>query len=573
MGAVVFCGCASLKPARSGTDHTEGATIVTVVSLADFHGALEPLALTTAGGDTIEVGGAGLISAYVSRIREVAPGPVVLVDGGDMWQGTLVSNLREGAPVVRFYNELGVAAAALGNHEFDFGPDGTDRTMPISPDDDPRGALKARVAEADFALLGVNVRLEDDGSVPEWAAKSVVLDEKGLRIGIIGGATVQTPVTTIVANVAGLDFLPLPGPVEEEALRLREDGVDVLIVAVHAGGGCEDNSDPDDLSTCENGELFDLVRALPEGLVDVFTGGHSHKGIAKRKQGAAVMQPYARGRYLTWAEVDAGGTRETKVHGPVRLCGAVVEGPNGPNCYPLHVRRSEESPRPATFLGAEIVSDKEMMALLEDDFDRAERLKRRPLNIDAKREIGRSYDSESPLGNLVADVLLESVDGADAAFVNGGGLRASLPEGSLTYGHVFEALPFDNWVAIMEVDGETLRRIVQHGHSGGHSALSWSGLSFHASGCSVEVIKVGGVKLDESARYKLVTNSYLAGGGSGFGRLDLDIDEESVRMAWDLPLLRDVVAQSLESRGGALRPEDFYSPDSPRQNIEGFCDD
>ena len=66
---------------------------------------------------------------------------MLLLDGGDLFQGTMASNLTEGAVVIDAMNALGYAAAALGNHEFDFGPAGQ-RSVALAGDD-PFGALKA----------------------------------------------------------------------------------------------------------------------------------------------------------------------------------------------------------------------------------------------------------------------------------------------------------------------------------------------------------------------------------------------------------------------------------------------
>src|SRR5205814_1292694 len=81
---------------------------------------------------------------------------VLLLDAGDMFQGTVESNLGEGAAVVDVMNRLGYTAAAIGNHDFDFGPTGGDAT-PQQRGDDPRGALRARAAEARFPFLMANV--------------------------------------------------------------------------------------------------------------------------------------------------------------------------------------------------------------------------------------------------------------------------------------------------------------------------------------------------------------------------------------------------------------------------------
>ena len=96
-------------------------------------------------------------AGYLRNLRAAREaGAVILLDAGDMFQGTLESNLFEGAPVVEAYNVLGYNAAAIGNHEFDFGPSGP-APSPTRPDDDAQGALKARAAQAHFPFLAANL--------------------------------------------------------------------------------------------------------------------------------------------------------------------------------------------------------------------------------------------------------------------------------------------------------------------------------------------------------------------------------------------------------------------------------
>jgi len=89
--------------------------VLSVVGTNDVHGEL--LSSRRKGGLTT-------FSGYVAALRaarEEDGGAMLLIDAGDMWQGTLESNLTEGAAVVEAFNALGYAAAAVGNHEFDFG--------------------------------------------------------------------------------------------------------------------------------------------------------------------------------------------------------------------------------------------------------------------------------------------------------------------------------------------------------------------------------------------------------------------------------------------------------------------
>src|ERR1700704_2046011 len=151
--------CALAAPASSQRRGSSGSAIgqalprtftLSIIATTDLHGGV------IQRGDR---GGLALLGGYVHNVRVARlrdRGAVLLVDSGDMFQGTLESNLNEGAVVVRAYNGLGYAAAAIGNHEFDFGPAGPE-AVPRTPADDPRGALKARAVEARFPFLAANI--------------------------------------------------------------------------------------------------------------------------------------------------------------------------------------------------------------------------------------------------------------------------------------------------------------------------------------------------------------------------------------------------------------------------------
>src|SRR5947207_644615 len=136
---LVLAGCPHHAPPP--VEHTpkpaRGSVTISIVGTNDLHGALDRLPI---------------LAGYLANLRAVRAadgGAVVLVDAGDMFQGTLESNLNEGAAVIEAYNALHYDAVTLGNHEFDFGPEGPDATVKAE-DDDPRGAIKARAAEAKF---------------------------------------------------------------------------------------------------------------------------------------------------------------------------------------------------------------------------------------------------------------------------------------------------------------------------------------------------------------------------------------------------------------------------------------
>ena len=137
------------------------AITLSIVGTNDLHGGI------LQRGDR---GGLALLGGYVGNVRAARArdgGAVLLLDAGDMFQGTLESNLNEGASVIAAYNTLGYAAAAVGNHDFDFGPTGPAAT-PQSPSDDARGALKARAMQAAFPFLAANLIDEATGRPVDW---------------------------------------------------------------------------------------------------------------------------------------------------------------------------------------------------------------------------------------------------------------------------------------------------------------------------------------------------------------------------------------------------------------------
>ena len=140
--ATMLSGCASL-------DNEAGHSLtLSILATDDVHGELQA---------DDNRGGLVSVSGYVNALRSAhGPENVLLIDAGDMWQGSIESNLNEGAAVVQAYNAMDYAAAAIGNHEFDFGPVGS-RVTAAEPGDDSRGALKQRASEARFPLLAANI--------------------------------------------------------------------------------------------------------------------------------------------------------------------------------------------------------------------------------------------------------------------------------------------------------------------------------------------------------------------------------------------------------------------------------
>jgi 5'-nucleotidase len=539
------------RPAAAAADK---AVIVSVVATTDVHGRAE--SLPWLGGHLANL-----------RARRVSDGGgVLLIDAGDMFQGTLESNLGEGAVMVRGYNLLGYQAAAIGNHEYDFGPAGPVH-LP-GPGDDPRGALKARAADAKFSFLAANVFEKGAKKSVDWpnVRPFVVTTIAGVRFGIIGVTTAGTPFSTHPRNFAGLEVRPLVATIVANAAKARAAGAEVIVVASHAGGICsiarERPHDPARLEACEpNEEIFQVARQLPAGTVDVIAAGHTHQMVAHRVNGIAIVQAQSEGRAFARVDLSIAGGRVSgaAIFAPQPLCG----GERVPSYAPAACRPSSYEGRPVRF-------DAAVAKALAPDTVRAQQLRAAPVGVNVGSPIWREAKEESPLGNLAADLMRAASPGADAAFINGGSLRAALPAGPLLYGRLYEAFPFDDGLAHLPMTAGQLSALVARNLERALGILSLSGVTAHAH-CAGGRLQVqlrdarDGHPLPLERKLDVVTNGYLASGGDA---LITGIVTPSTPEATPL---RDRFAELLRQRGGVLRGDDpqLFSPTSRRVDYPG----
>jgi 2',3'-cyclic-nucleotide 2'-phosphodiesterase (5'-nucleotidase family) len=519
---------------------------ISLVGTNDLHGHIEALPR---------------LAGYVANLRRARArdgGGVVLVDAGDMFQGTLESNLGEGAAVVRAYNLLAYDAAAVGNHEFDYGPVGP-APSPRAPTDDARGALKARAAEARFPLLGANLIDTASGAPPSWpnVRPTTIVQVAGVKVGIIGMTTMATPRTTMAANFAGLAVKPLAPTAVAAARELRRAGATVVIVVAHAGGSCSRFEPADDLASCDQGEeIFTLARALANETprpVDAIVAGHTHAGIAHRVAGIPIIESYANGRAFGRIDLDVERAR-----------GSVV----GARIFRPQMVPAPDKPLAGTYEGAPLAPVAAVAAALAPAQAAARAKREEKLSVQVSETIRRAYRVESPLGNLFAD-LMRAARRADVALTNGGALREDLPAGGLTYGQLHEAMPFDNGFATIPVTGAELARAMAANLGRDSGILSVSGVRVQATcqrgAIDVALTRPDGKPIAPHDKLTLVTSDFLATGGDSLfpdevrGRAVLD----------DGPPIRDAMAAELRVRKAPLRSHDVYDPAHPRLHYPG----
>jgi len=533
-----------LAACSPGKDAQDLVTI-SIVGTNDVHGAF-----LAEGG----LGGLVAFSARVNALREAREadgGAVLLIDAGDMWQGTLESNLSEGAAVVMAYNAMDVTAATIGNHEFDFGPAGP-RAIPVEATDDPRGALKQRIREAQFPILAANLIDDTTGLPVTWdhVRPSVMVDAAGVKVGVVGVVTASALVTTIAANTTGLSVAPLAESITREARRLRADGAVLVIVSAHAGGRCGDFSDANDLSSCEmDAEIMRVANYLEPGLVDHIVAGHHHNPIAHIVNGISITSN--KSKIFTFGRVDVRIDRAS---------GKIIER----QVFPPQ-RNAADLGDP--YEGFSLIPDPVIANIAKLASNRAEELKNRKLGVRLAEPFDLEPDIESAISNLFTQALLDSFD-ADIAIHNVfGGIRSGLPAGDLVYGSVYEMFPFDNIVSIHEVRGADLRKIIAR-KAGTHRKAGFAGMRVFVtcsdSGMHVEMrLDNGHVIMDEDI-IRVIANDFLALGGDDI--LTPAIPAAGFELRYDLPLTREVLVDWFGEQDGVLYAADFVSHSAPMWN-------
>ena len=534
---------------------------VVFVHTTDVHGWFNGHAETPpGGGEGVVWGGLATLSSYIEAIRDESPGRVVVIDSGDMFQGTLESNLFEGAAMVRGYNRIGYAAAAVGNHEFDFGPLGED-VIARKAGDDPLGALKRNAELAMFPFLSANMVEKSTGRVPGWAKPYTIVERGGARIGIIGLSTPDTPNVTMAANVITLNFTDPVAATVKAAAELRAQGVDAVIVIAHMGGRCSSTEDPHAVSACEDHhEAMELLRALPQGTIDAYFAGHTHARMRHYVNGVPAMQGEALSREFAvldlWIDTANDKVAKSEMRPLTMICPAVYAGTE--QCDP---RRAPAGAKlvPRTYLGRTIAPDKRVAAAVEPYLRRVAAKRTERLGIRVATPFTRSYAGESPLGNLIAEALRVGT-GADFGAMNSGGIRSDLVAGDLVYGDIFAVSPFDNFPAVVSMTGAQIVDFLRATTTGTRGIMQVSGLRYTVDAARdrndriVSVTLSNGEPLQLDRTYRVAMPDFVAAGGDGTLEVMKAVGADNVQVFYAKPI-RDLLIEVLKKLPQPLEPK------------------
>ncbi|MEA2336145.1 MAG: 5-nucleotidase [Thermoanaerobaculia bacterium] len=537
---------------------------VFVVGTTDMHGSYDSHPATKTAP---AYGGLPLIAGYLDALR-AAHGRIIVVDSGDLFQGTLESNFFEGEPVVKGYNALGYDAAAVGNHEFDYGPVGPG-SVARKPGDDALGALKKNAKLAKFSFLSANLTVKATGKSPSWAKRYKIVEANGAKVGIIGLSTPDTPNVANPANLVTLDFGDPVAATVKASKELRAAGVDAVIVIAHMGGRCKDNeNDVMDASSCEEGQdVMPYLRALPKGTIDAYFAGHTHSQMRHYINGVATLQPAPYGREIAILDmtVDRANHKVTKTEmAPLTMvCAQIYE--HTETCDPKKAPAGAALV-PKTLEGHAVAEEASVAAIFKPYLAQVAEKKKEDLGIRTTEPIKRAYYRESALGDLLTDAMRAYMK-TDVAFLNSGGIRTDLPAGELIYANMFDVSPFDNFPAIVTMTGAQIRQTLEITTVGaGRGILQTSGLRYTFDEARdaakpgaqrnrlVDVTLANGQPLDPAARYRVAMIDFLVTGGEGLDPVMKQIPPSQIKTDYSRPI-RELLIDALKALPQPLTPK------------------
>ncbi len=471
---------------------------VRVIETTDFHGAVLPGPPDRRTGRV--TGGSVYLASQIEALRAANPEGTVLVDGGDVYQGSMLSNLQYGRPVVEQMNLLGYAAQAIGNHDYDWSAD----------------TLKARAMQAHFAMLGANITERRGGKRPWWVRADTLVQRRGVDVGILGLAYPGTPRVTLPANVEHLRFGDDSAAAAPLVPRLRKAGAAIVVAVGHIPGET-------DSTRRARGDVARLARGVPG--VDAWLGGHSHNVIDDRIDGASVMIAGSHGQWLAVVDMVVDPVQRKVVEKGQRMV-RVVEG---------------DAPVDSAWIGRVAHWNAGVGPIAAEVLGTATQALSR----------GRP---EATIGDLITDAM-RFVTHVDVAMQNPGGMRANLAAGPITRGAIYDIMPFDNTIVTLVLSGAELKTALEQGLRGGR-VTQVSGVRYtidmkQPAGSRVASLALAdGSPVDPAKSYKVAVNNFMATGGDDFDVLTTARDKDDTGL-----LIRGAIEAYVRDRckaGGAL---------------------
>ncbi len=476
---------------------------VVIIHTNDVHCGIDH---TVKDGEVTRAGYSGLAAVKTAAEETYGKENVILVDCGDSIQGESIGTLTKGEALVDLMNKVGYSLAIPGNHEFDWGV----------------ANFAERVKQAEYTYLCCNLTDLRTGE-PLFDGYKVV-ELNGVKVGFVGIDTPETFFKStptyfmdadgnyIYSFSEGNNGQDLYKAVQKAVDAARAEGAQYVVALAHLG-----------IKSSSEEWMSSTVIANTTG-IDVMLDGHSHEAWTKKevanKDGKTVILQQTGTKLQNIGKVTI-DVKTGKIEGEL-------------------ISAASCTAEDETVAAAVNAANSEFAELLNKVVAKTEVL----LNVNDP-ETGKRVirNTETNLANLVADAYL-NVLGADVAYINGGGIRADIAAGDVTYNDIIKVHPYGNEGCLAEVTGQQILDALElgvanyPGESGGFPHVAGMTYTIDTSiptsvikndqGEFVEVsgarrvkdVMVGGEPIDPAKTYKFAsTNYYLKDGGDGYTML------------------------------------------------------
>jgi 2',3'-cyclic-nucleotide 2'-phosphodiesterase / 3'-nucleotidase / 5'-nucleotidase len=464
---------------------------VQLLGLNDLHGQLDTDTRLTVDGQSVLAGSMEYTAAAIKQ-REATNKNTLVVHAGDMIGGSpLVSALFQDEPTVEVMEAIGMDVGTLGNHEFDEGIEELRRM--INGGEHPEGKGTAGYDGMNFPVVAANAY--DDSTGELITAPYVIKEIGGQRIGFIGVVTQETPDMIVTKGNETLRITDEAAAINQYTDVLKEEGIRAIVVLAH---------NPTSQTGYTDGFDASRIAESIDDEVDVVFAAHNHVYNNKIVDNKLIVQAYSYGS--AFSDVDL----ELDIN-----TGDIIKK----EAEIVTVYQSNYTPDP------------EVSAIMKKYEDLVAPLKAQVVG-NTLATLVRSYPStavefgDNALGNLIADGMKAAMN-TDFALMNGGGVRANLDAGEVTFGDLFAIQPFGNVLNKINLSGADLEIVL-------NKQITDRGLDYHISGFKytftydsetktgkiVDIFLPDGSKIDPAQEYTVVVNNYMYGNAS-YGILPL----------------------------------------------------
>lgn len=457
-----------------------GDKVFDLVEITDFHGTLLDASNNQVGA---------VLADRIQKVKASNPNTIV-IGGGDLYQGSAVSNMLHGVPVQKVMSKIGMEVTALGNHEFDWGLDTiTNETM----------------KDASYSIVCANIYDKATGNRKFDPYKIITKD--GVRIAFIGAITEETPSIVLPAYINNYDVKPVAAEVNKVAKEIKDGNLaDVIIPVIHEG------NDGDNKTT---GKIVDIANALNKDNINAVFGGHSHTELHfNAANGLPVYIAKSNGKGYIDAKMTVSADKKVSFPAASAADYKALDNADGYKTTTPVVNAEVKQIVDAAVAQVAPITD-EVIGKTSTTLNRVQQTaKGNPSGTS-----GSSY-----LGNWAADATRAAVN-AEVGLQNNGGLRIDIPTGNITVGTMWQFMPFDNTVYKLSMNKAQLKTVLEQAVADGGKGIQISGVKFTYDSTEpsgkriIDITREDGKVISDSEIITVAAPDFLATGGDGFTSL------------------------------------------------------